>query len=185
VKASPLGQALAETTGVALDRGGRVQVEPDLTVRDHPEIFVVGDLASYIHQGDKPLPGVAQVAIQQGQYVGELIKRRQRGQSMAMFRYRDRGNIAVIGRGAAVAEMGRYRFGGWLAWQIWAYIHLMYQMEIENRLLVLVQWLWNFITRNRSALLITDRQESDFTPPEIGNKRRRWIYDTGLWPRVE
>jgi NADH dehydrogenase len=113
-----------------------------------------------------------------------MIKRRQQGQSLPVFHYRDKGNIAVIARGAAVAEVRRFRFAGWLAWQIWVYVHLMYQMEIENRLLVFVQWLWNFITRDRSALLITDRQESGFTTPEIGNKRR-WIYDTGLWPRVE
>jgi NADH dehydrogenase len=160
-------------------------VEPDLTVSGHPEIFVIGDLANYAHQDSHPLPGVAQVAIQQGQYVGDLITRRQRGQHTPIFRYRDKGNIAVIGRGAAVAEVRRFRLAGWLAWQLWAYIHLMYQMEIENRLLVLVQWLWNFITRDRSALLITDRQESGFTTPEFGNTRRRWIYDTGLWPRVE
>lgn len=185
VKASPLGQALADATGVALDRGGRVVVEPDLTVPGHPEIFVIGDLASYVHQDGKPLPGVAQVAIQQGRYVGQLVDRRQRGQETPVFRYFDKGNIAVVARGAAVAEVRQFRFGGWLAWQLWAYIHLMYQMEIENRLLVLVQWLWNFLTRNRSALLITDRQESGFTTPEIGPTRRRWIYDTGLWPRVE
>lgn len=185
VKASPLGQALADATGVSLDRGGRVMVEPDLTVSGHPEIFVIGDLASCAHQDGKPLPGVAQVAIQQGQYVGDLITRRQQGHGLPAFRYRDQGNIVVIARGAAVAGVGRFRFGGWLAWQLWAYIHLMYQMEIENRLLVLVQWLWNFITRDRSTLLITDRQESGFTTPEIGANRRRWIYDTGLWPRVE
>lgn len=185
VNASPLGQALADATGVALDRGGRVVVGPDLTVPGHPEIFVIGDLANYAHQDGKPLPGVAQVAIQQGRYVGKLIERRQRGQQSPDFRYHDKGNIAVIARGAAVAEVRQFRFGGWLAWQLWAYIHLMYQMEIENRLLVLVQWLWNFITRNRSALLITDRQESGFTAPELGGTRRNWIYDTGLWPRVE
>lgn len=185
VKASPLGQALAEATGVSLDRGGRVEVEPDLTMPDHPEIFVIGDLAHYAHQDGKPLPGVAQVAIQQGQYVAELIKRRQRGEPSPAFRYRDKGNIAVVGRGAAVAEVGRFRFAGWLAWQIWAYIHLMYQMELENRLLVFIQWLWNFITWDRSALLITDRQESGFATPEIGANRQRWIYDSGLWPRVE
>ncbi|NDJ75959.1 MAG: NAD(P)/FAD-dependent oxidoreductase [Chloroflexi bacterium] len=185
VKASPLGQALADATGVSLDRGGRVEIEPDLTVSGHPEIFVIGDLASFAHQDGKPLPGVAQVAIQQGQHVAESIKTRERGHRLPDFRYRDKGNIAVIGRGAAVAEVGRFRFAGWLAWQLWAYIHLTYQLEIENRLLVLVQWLWNFITRSRSALLITDRQETGFTTPEIGDQRRRWIYDTGLWPRVE
>ena len=185
VKASPLGAALAEATGAPLDRGGRVQVEPDLSVPGHPEIFVIGDLAHFAHQGDGPLPGVAQVAIQQGQYVGELIRRRQRGKSMPAFHYRDKGNIAVIARGAAVAEVGRFRFGGWLAWQLWAYIHLVHQMEIENRLLVLVQWLWNFFTRSRSALLITNRQESGLTSATLDSAPGRWIYDTGIWPRME
>lgn len=185
VKASPLGQALADATGAPLDRGGRVQVEPDLSVPGHPEIFVIGDLAHYAHQGDQPLPGVAQVAIQQGQYVGKLVRRRQHGRRMPDFRYHDKGNIAVIARGAAVAEVGRFRFGGWLAWQLWAYIHLVHQMELENRLLVLVQWVWNFFTRNRSALLITNRQESELTSAAMDSRPMRWIYDTGIWPRVE
>ena len=185
VKASPLGQALADATGAPLDRGGRVQVQPDLSVPGHPEIFVIGDLAHFAHQGDKPLPGVAQVAIQQGQYVGELVKRRQRGRRMPDFRYHDKGNIAVIARGAAVAEVGRFRFGGWFAWQLWAYIHLVHQMELENRLLVLVQWVWNFFTRNRSALLITNRQDSALTSAAMDSGPVRWIYDTVIWPRVE
>ncbi len=185
VKASPLGEALAEATGAPLDRGGRVMVEPDLTLPGHPEIFVIGDLAHFAHQGDKPLPGVAQVAIQQGQYVGELVKRRQRGQQMPAFHYRDKGNIAVVARGAAVAEVGRFRFAGLLAWQLWAYIHLVHQMELENRLLVLVQWVWNFFTRSRSALLITNRQESAQTSATMDAAPGRWVYDTGLWPRLE
>jgi len=185
VKASPLGEALAEATGAPLDRGGRVMVEPDLTLPGHPEIFVIGDLAHFAHQGDKPLPGVAQVAIQQGQYVGELVRRRQRGQRMPAFHYRDKGNIAVVARGAAVAEVGRFRFAGLLAWQLWAYIHLVHQMELENRLLVLVQWVWNFFTRSRSALLITNRQESAQTSATMDAGPGRWVYDTGLWPRLE
>lgn len=157
VQASPLGRSLAEATGAAVDRGGRVIVEPDLSVPGHPDIFVIGDLAHFAHQSGEPLPGVAQVAIQQGRYVANRIKRRLAGKKAAPFHYRDPGNLATIGRGAGVAELGRVHLTGWLAWQIWVVIHLMYQVDIENRVLVFIQWLWNYATRGRSALLITDR----------------------------
>jgi NADH dehydrogenase len=174
VKASPLGKALADATGAPVDRGGRVQVESDLTVRGHPEIFVIGDLANFSHQTGQPLPGVAQVAIQQGRYVGNLVKRRLQGQTMPAFRYRDRGSVATIGRGAAVAEIGRVRFAGWLAWHLWLFIHLTFQPDAQNRVLVFVQWLWNFMTRSRSALLIT---------APLADRPVR-IFETGTMPRV-
>ncbi len=164
VQASPLGKALADATGAQVDRGGRIIVEPDLSVPGHPDIFVIGDLAHSAHQTGQSLPGVAQVAIQQGRYVGRLIEQRLAGKSLAAFHYRDLGNLATIGRGAAVADLGRVRLAGKLAWQIWLYIHLMYQMDVENRVLVFVQWLWNFVTRKRSALLITDREQTSATP---------------------
>ncbi len=159
VQASPLGNRLAEATGAAVDRGGRVIVDPDLSVPGHPDIFVIGDLAHYVHQTGEPLPGVAQVAIQQGRYVGDLFQRRLAGKRVSPFHYRDPGNLATIGRGMAVAELGRVRLAGWLAWQIWLFIHLMYQIDVESRVLVFIQWLWNFLTRRRSALLITDRDQ--------------------------
>jgi NADH dehydrogenase len=164
VKASPLGKALAEATDTEFDRGGRVFVNPDLSVPGHPDIFVAGDLGHFAHQTGKPLPGVAQVAIQQGRYVGDLIQRQLAGQKGPPFRYRDPGSLATIGRGKAVGDFGRIRLSGWLAWEIWLYIHLMYQIDIQNRVLVFVQWIWNFITRRRSALLITDRDQRVTAP---------------------
>lgn len=155
MKASALGQILADRTGVALDRAGRVMVEPDLTLAGQPNIFVIGDLANYSHQGDKPLPGVAQVAMQQGQYVADLIQRRPQGKSLPPFHYRDPGSLAVIGRNAAVADLGSLKFGGFLAWLMWVFIHIFYLIEFDNRILVLFQWAWNYITRKRGARLIT------------------------------
>ncbi|MBI3951842.1 MAG: NAD(P)/FAD-dependent oxidoreductase [Acidobacteria bacterium] len=155
VKASPLGQVLAQRTGAPLDRAGRVIVEPDLTGPGHPEIFVIGDLANFSHQDGKPLPGVAPVAMQQGQYVANLIKARLRGKSLPPFRYRDKGSLAVIGRNAAVADFGVVRLSGFIAWLVWIFVHIGYLIEFDNKVLVLFQWAWNYFTRNRGARLIT------------------------------
>jgi len=157
VQASPLGRILAEKTAVAIDRDGRLVVEPDLSVPGHPEILVIGDLASFTHQtGRTSLPGVAPVAMQQGRYAAELIQRRLRGEAPGRpFHYRDLGNMATIGRGAAVAELGRLRLSGFLAWLAWLFIHLVNLIEFDNRLLVLIQWAWNYLTWNRGARLIT------------------------------
>ncbi len=121
----------------------------------YPEIFVIGDLASFSHQAESPLPGLAAVARQQGRYVGNLVTRRLRGQSLKPFRYKDRGRMATIGRAAAVADLGRIRLSGRVAWLAWLFIHLMLLVGYQNRLLVLMQWAWNFLSRNRSARLIT------------------------------
>lgn len=155
VQGSPLGRILHERTGVALDRVGRVIVEADCSLRDHEEIFVIGDLASFVHDSSKPLPGVAPVAMQQGDYVAAAIVARRRGAALPPFRYRDRGSMAVIGRGAAVADIKGVRFSGLLAWLSWLFIHLVYLIEFDNRLLVLTQWAWHYFTWNRSARLIT------------------------------
>jgi NADH:ubiquinone reductase (H+-translocating) len=157
VAASPLGRKIAAGTGVTLDKVGRVVVEPDLTVKGHPEIFVIGDLANFPHQTGTPLPGVAPVAMQQGRYVARVITRRLRGEMMPPFVYRDKGSLATIGRAAAVADFGRLHFSGYFAWLIWLFVHLMYIVEFENRLLVFVQWAWNYFTRNRAARLITGK----------------------------
>ena len=156
VQASPLGRMLADATGVALDRAGRVQVEPDTSVPRYPEIFVIGDLGHFAHQTGKPLPGVAQVAIQQGRYVAALVQARLQGRSKPPFRYRDLGNLATIGRAAAVADFGWLRLDGFPAWFVWVFVHLMYLVDFENRLLVFTQWVWSYVTRNRGARLITD-----------------------------
>ena len=163
IQASPLGGILAERTGVALDGAGRVIVEADLSVAGHPEVFVIGDLASFGHQGGSPLPGVAQVAIQQGQYVARLIRRRaaegaderKSHEPLAAFHYVDKGSMATIGRKAAVADLRGLRVAGFPAWLIWLFVHLLYIVEFENRLLVVLQWAWNYFTFNRAARLIT------------------------------
>ena len=155
VRASPHGQAIAKRTGAKLDRSGRVEVEPDLSVAGHPEIFVIGDLANCSHQTAKPLPGLAPVAMQQGKYVARVISARLKNERIGAFHYRDRGAMAIIGRASAVAEIGRFRFSGYCAWLAWLFIHLMNLIEFENKLLVLVQWGWYYFSRNRAARLIT------------------------------
>lgn len=169
VQASRLGKALAEACGAPIDPHGRVKVQPDLSVPGRPDVFVIGDLANYSHQGGKPLPGVAPVAMQEGRYVADLITRRLKGRPPVPFHYKDRGSMATIGRAKAVADLGWVRFNGWLAWATWLFVHLMYIVEFENRLLVLMQWAWNYFTRNRSARLITGPQEPQ---PMPGNVRQ-------------
>ncbi len=157
MKASVLGQVLAQRAGAALDRAGRVMVEPDLTIAGRSDIFVIGDLANFSHQGKKPLPGVAQVAMQQGEYAAKLIQRRLKGETLPPFHYQDRGSLAVIGRNAAIAEVGPLKFGGFLAWLIWIFIHIFYLIEFDNRVMVMFQWAWNYFTRKRGARLITGK----------------------------
>jgi NADH dehydrogenase len=153
VDASPLGGVLARATGAALDRSGRVAVQADLSLPGHPEVFVIGDLALCRGPDGKPVPGVAPAAMQQGVYVAQLLARRLRGEVVPPFRYKDRGSLAIIGRSAAVADLGVARFDGWLAWFAWLFLHLVELIEFENRMLVLVQWAWDYFTRNRSARL--------------------------------
>jgi NADH dehydrogenase len=153
--ASPLGRLVAQAAGARIDRAGRVLVEPDLTVTGHPEVFVIGDLAAVDGPDGKPLIGVAQVAIQQGRYAAALIDARLAGRTLPPFRYHDLGNMATIGRAAAVADLGWMRLSGYPAWLVWLFIHLLWLVQFESRILVLVQWTWNYLTRNRSARLIT------------------------------
>ncbi len=155
VRASFLGQVLATRTGAQVDRSGRVVVEPDLTLPDHPEIFVIGDLANYPHQDGRPLPGVAPVAMQQGQYVARILRSRLEGKPTPPFRYKHSGNMVIIGRGKAVAELGRFQLTGFSAWLVWLFVHLIKLVEFENKVLVLIQWGWYYLTRNRPARLIT------------------------------
>ncbi|MEW5796698.1 MAG: NAD(P)/FAD-dependent oxidoreductase [Candidatus Zixiibacteriota bacterium] len=155
VKPSPLGRVIAGNNEDVLDRNGRVIVQPDLSVPGHPDAFVLGDLANFSHQTGQPLPGVAPVAMSQGRYVAKLIANRVRGKSTPPYHYFNKGNFAVIGRAAAIADFGWLRVTGYPAWLVWLFVHLMYLVEYDNRLLVLIQWAWNYFTRNRSARLIT------------------------------
>jgi len=155
VRASRLGKVLADRAGAPLDRAGRVLVAPDLSLPAHPEIHVIGDLANFSHQGGQPLPGVAPVAMAQGRYTAHLIIRKLRGQPSPPFHYFDKGNLATVGRNKAVAQFGAVHIAGFLAWFVWVFVHLMYLVEFENRLLVFVEWVYNYLTRNRGARLIT------------------------------
>jgi NADH:ubiquinone reductase (H+-translocating) len=157
VLASPLGRMLSAEAGAPLDKSGRVVVEPDCTVPGRPEIFVIGDLANFSHQSGAPLPGVAQTAIQQGGYVASVIEKRLRGEKFGPFHYRDKGNLATLGRGAAIADLNWLRLSGHLAWLLWIFIHLLYIVEFQNRLLVFIQWGWFYFTYDRSARLITGK----------------------------
>jgi NADH dehydrogenase len=154
VKASPMGRILAKRTGVELDRMGRVMVEADLSLPDCPDILVIGDLAHYVQDGE-PLPGVAQVAMQQGQYAAELIQARLKQKQPPTFRYKDKGNLAVIGRNAAVAEIRGLHLSGFLAWYIWIFIHILFLIEFGNKIAVMFQWAWTYLTKKRGARLIT------------------------------
>jgi len=159
VQASPLGAVVAAATGTTTDRAGRVKVGPDLSVPGHPSIFVIGDLAHVPGPGG-PLPGVAQVAMQQGDHVARVLRRRARGKAVRPFRYRDYGSMATIGRHAAVAEIAGLRLSGNLAWLLWLFVHLMKMVTFQNRVLVFVQWAWSYLTFNRAARLITETARS-------------------------
>ncbi len=154
VKPSPFGEILERRANAPLDKRGHVIVNGDCSVPGHPEIFVIGDLAHFERDG-KPLPGVAQVAMQQGAYVAKLIGERLRGRALPPFRYFDKGNLAVIGRASAVAQIGPLHMSGLLAWLTWLLVHLMYLVEFSNRVLVFVQWGFLYLTFNRGARLIT------------------------------
>ncbi len=159
VRASPLGKMLGEQTGAEVDKMGRVVVEPDLSLRGYPEILVIGDLASFSYQTGKPLPGVAQVAIQMGAYAAKLVRARLNKETIKPFHYWDKGNMATIGRAAAVAQIGKLHVSGLLAWILWLFIHLMYLVGFQNRIVVLLEWIYNYVTMNRGARLITGDTE--------------------------
>lgn len=151
VKASPLGAML----GGAVDRAGRVIVTPTCQLPGHGEVFVLGDMATI--EGN-PLPGVAPVAMQQGRYVGDAIGALERGGTLAPFAYVDKGNLATIGRAAAIADFGKVRMTGWMAWVLWLFIHIMYLVGFRNRVQVFVHWAFQYLTFNRGARLITGGQ---------------------------
>jgi NADH:quinone reductase (non-electrogenic) len=163
VTASPLARALAEASGADLDLAGRVAVEPDLTLPGHPEVVAIGDMVRVRdHRSGKlqSLPGLAPVAMQQGRYVGRLIGERLADRTTPPFRYRDKGNLATIGRARAVGELGRLRISGFPAWAVWLLVHLYYLIGFENRLVVLVRWSYSFLTRGRGARVITEPARS-------------------------
>ncbi|MEM7007866.1 MAG: NAD(P)/FAD-dependent oxidoreductase [Thermodesulfobacteriota bacterium] len=152
VKASVLGKALAENSDAELDRSGRVIVNTYLNVPGHEDLFVIGDLA---HFGRNPLPGVAPVAMQEGKYVAELILKRLNNKETKPFEYVDKGSLAIIGTTSAVAEIGSLKLSGFIAWLIWAFVHIRYLIEFDSKVVVLFRWAWNYFTRQRGVRLIT------------------------------
>jgi NADH dehydrogenase len=155
VAASPLGRMLTEKAGATVDRIGRVMVNPDLTVPGHPEIFVIGDMAHLPGKDGNPLPGLAPVATQQGRYVASCIGKRLGGEiPQGPFSYFDKGTMAVIGRHAAVANIGRFRFGGIIAWLMWLFIHLLLLINFESRLIVFIRWAFSYFTHSRGSRVL-------------------------------
>ncbi len=158
VTASGLATRLAELTGAESDRAGRVTVESDLTLPGHPEVFALGDMVRVRNAEGSPtvLPGVAPVAMQQGRYAAKVVGNRLHSRRTFPFRYRDKGNLATIGRGAAVADIKGFKLSGHIAWITWLVVHLWYLVGFQNRLLVLIRWTSSFVTHGRGARLITE-----------------------------
>ena len=147
--------SLVKTLGVPLDRAGRVIVEPDLSIPGHPEVFVVGDAAAFLHQGGKLLPGVAQTAMQGARHAAETIVRRLRGEPSKAFVYRDLGSMAIVGRRAAISDLGWVRLSGATAWLAWLFLHIVMLIGFRNRVVVLFEWAVAYLTFQRGARLIT------------------------------
>ena len=167
VRASPAGKWL----GAEMDRAGRVIVNDDLSLPDHPEIFVIGDTASAPSEHGKPLPGVAPVAMQQGRYVGRTIRTRIEGrENPHPFKYFNKGNLATIGRSFAIADFGFARVSGFLAWVLWLGVHILYLIGFRNRLLVMLQWAWAYFTYEHGARIITPQTREPQPAPEEREK---------------
>ena len=162
--------AITKTLGVELDRAGRVIIEPDLSIKDHPEVYVIGDAACFTHQTGQPLPGVAPVAMQQGVIAAQNILNTIDKKPREKFHYVDKGSMATIGRSAAVAYAETLEFSGFLAWIMWLTVHIMFLISFHNRFIVFFQWIWSYFTYKRGARLITGHRlhagapEKDFQP---------------------
>jgi NADH dehydrogenase len=161
VSASPLGARLGGKT----DRAGRVEVGPDLSLPGRPEVFVIGDLAHFAGPDGQPLPGLAPVANQQGRAAAKNIRRTLAREPRAPFRYRDKGSMATIGRGSAIAEVGELKLQGFLAWLAWLFVHILFLIGFRNRVLVLLQWAWSYLSWQRGARLITGEVGPEIAPP--------------------
>jgi NADH dehydrogenase len=166
VSASPLGKSL----GAPTDRAGRVQVQPDLTLPGHPEVFVVGDLASVFQENGKPVPGVAPSAIQMGQFAAATIAGDLHGKPREPFHYHDKGSLATIGRSAAIADVKGFKMSGMIAWLTWLFVHVFFLIGFRSRVQVLWEWFWAYVTFQRGARLITGESRS-IVPVDAGAER--------------
>jgi NADH dehydrogenase len=156
---------VGKTLGVPVDRPGRVIVNDDLTIPDHPEVQVIGDLANFAHQTGKPLPGVSPVAMQQGRHAADNVLRMIDGIRPQRFWYWDKGSMATIGRNKAVADLNFVRFSGLLAWLAWLFLHIFYLIGFRNRIAVMFTWAWSYLSFNKGARLITRNFQSELRPP--------------------
>ncbi|HKE94949.1 MAG TPA: FAD-dependent oxidoreductase, partial [Povalibacter sp.] len=164
VRAADVGRTL----GVPVDEVGRVIVGDDLTITGHPEVFVVGDLARSTGVDGKPLPGVALVAMQQGIYAAHMIRNDLRGEPRVPFRYRDLGKLATIGRSRAICEIFGLKLSGWLAWWVWLLVHIYRLSGFRNRIIVLIQWAWSYMTFTRGARLIVGKEWRSYGDAGLG-----------------
>ena len=172
VTSTPFAERLAQRAKAETDRGGRIKVRPDLTIPNYPDIFIIGDLAHAADEKGKPLPGVAQVAMQGGAYAAKTIRARLEEKTpLRPFHYFNKGDMAVIGRAAAVANIFGVHISGWPAWLIWLFVHLMYIVEFQSRVLVFIQWGFEYLTFSRGARLITGTAATDSVakPDTLGN----------------
>jgi NADH dehydrogenase len=159
------GSGLAQQVGLPVDRAGRVVVEQDCSVSGQPNVFVIGDAASFVPEGaQQALPGVSPVAMQQGRFVARQIARSVAGASRQRFRYVDKGSMATIGRSRAVAQIGKLHLSGFLAWMAWLVVHIFYLIDFRNRLVVLLDWAWAYFAYRRGSRLITGRRLQAGTP---------------------
>jgi NADH dehydrogenase len=157
--------SVGKTLGLPLDRGGRVVINNDLTIPNHPEVQVIGDLANFSHQNGEPLPGVSPVAMQQGRHAARNIVAMIEGRKPQRFWYWDKGSLATIGRNKAVADLKFIHLSGWLAWLAWLFVHIVFLVGFRNRLVVLLQWAWSYVTFNKGARLITRNFQAETRPP--------------------
>jgi NADH dehydrogenase len=153
--AGNIASPILKSLNTPLDNVGRAIVEPDCTIPGHPEVFVLGDAALFNHQEGGPLPGICPVAIQMGEYTAGAIQADLAGEPRRAFQYWDKGQLAVIGRGRAVADIWKLHFGGLLAWLIWTFVHIFFLIGFRNRIMVMLQWAWSYITYGRGARIIT------------------------------
>ena len=167
------GVEFARRDGLEIDEQGRTVVDKDLSIDGHPNAFVAGDQASFTHQTGQPLPGTAPVAMQQGRFVARTILRDLAGKPREAFRFFDRGQMATIGRSRAIVEIGKLRFSGWFAWLTWLVVHIYFLVGFKNRLFVVLNWAWSYVTFRRGARLIVEREwrfnkadANDQTPSE-------------------
>ena len=155
---------VGKTTGAPVDKAGRVMVNDDLTIHGHREVQVIGDLANFSHDGGKPLPGVSPVAMQQGRHAARNILAMMKGEDPERFRYWDKGSMATIGRNRAVADLHWFHFSGLPAWLAWLFVHIIFLVGFRNRLAVLIQWAWAYVTFNKGARLITRNFQAESRP---------------------